>query len=242
MASSKSSKTEKKTKKVGESTETANKPSKSRKDEDLGKQNKKKQNPKEKQKEKDPKKANKKDKDKEKEQKNKKNKLSNGHVKENKMLIVPSSSAEEEGESTYEEDNTEITNGRTTETKPNKGKRKKGDDDGKVAEDSKTQRFPMHRIKTIIRAEENDSRVSQEAVFVINKATEKFLEQLTQNAYTCCMQDRKKSLSYKHLSSVVNKQRRYDFLSDFVPEKIKAEDALAERNSGGTGELKNCKT
>ncbi|TXG73869.1 hypothetical protein EZV62_002448 [Acer yangbiense] len=64
---------------------------------------------------------------------------------------------------------------------------------------------------------------------------EKFLEQFCEDAHAQCVKDRKKSLSYQHLgnlsfykASVVSKQRRYDFLSDFVPEKIKAEAALAE--------------
>ncbi|KAK2380318.1 nuclear factor Y, subunit C10 [Trifolium repens] len=91
----------------------------------------------------------------------------------------------------------------------------------------------MNRIRTILKGEISDLRVSQEAVLAINKAAEKFLEQLAQEAYVCSVQDRKKFLSYNHLSRVVGKQRRYDFLSDFVPEKVKAEDALRETNLRG---------
>ncbi|XP_047175328.1 chromatin accessibility complex protein 1 isoform X2 [Vigna umbellata] len=100
-------------------------------------------------------------------------------------------------------------------------------------EDGKANVFPMNRIRTMIKGEDPDMRVSQEAVLAINKAV--FLEQFTQDAYACCVQDRKKCLSYKHVANVVSKKRRYDFLSDFVPEKVKAEDALRERDAAGNG-------
>lgn len=113
------------------------------------------------------------------------------------------------------------------------GRRKKHAKDDDEEEDAKTHVFPMNRIRTMLKGEISDLRVSQEAILAINNAAEKFLEQLAEDAYGCCAQDRKKSLSYNHLSRVVSKQRRYDFLSDFVPEKVKAEDALRETNSRG---------
>ncbi|XP_027347601.1 DNA polymerase epsilon subunit C isoform X1 [Abrus precatorius] len=142
------------------------------------------------------------------------------------------------------------------------GKSKRQEEEEQVGgdeEEAKTHVFPMNRIRTMIKGE--DLRASQEALLAINKATvafyslrfqfllpiapfpssfafslqEKFLEQFTQDAYAGSVQDRKKSLNYKHLACVVSKQRRYDFLSDFVPEKVRAEDALRERNSGGNG-------
>ncbi|KAK2433959.1 DNA-directed DNA polymerase [Trifolium repens] len=109
----------------------------------------------------------------------------------------------------------------------------RNNDDEENEEEAKTHVFPMNRIRTILKGEISDMRVSQEAVLAINKAAEKFLEQLAQEAYVCSVQDRKKSLSYNHLSRVVSKQSRYDFLSDFVPEKVKAEDALRETNLRG---------
>ncbi|KAJ4971208.1 hypothetical protein NE237_004307 [Protea cynaroides] len=92
--------------------------------------------------------------------------------------------------------------------------------------------FPTHRIQRMIRSE-GGFRVSVEAIFLINKATEKFLESLTEDAHSSSVQDRKKSMHYKHLASSVSKRKRYDFLSDFVPEKVRAEDALEERRLAG---------
>ncbi|XP_061349022.1 DNA polymerase II subunit B3-1 [Gastrolobium bilobum] len=169
------------------------------------------------------------EKENEKKKKNKKLKLSNGNSKRPEQQEA-------------EEDKTVVSNGRTSGTKPKKSKGKQREHEeeevGEVEggeEDAKTNVFPMNRIRTMIKGEDPDLRVSQEAILAINKAAEKFLEQFTQDAYACSVQDRKKSLNYKHLSYVVSKQRRYDFLSDFVPEKMKAEDALRERNSGGNG-------
>ncbi|CAK8576113.1 unnamed protein product [Lathyrus sativus] len=125
-------------------------------------------------------------------------------------------------------------NGNSKEKEDNGMKQENGaEEEGVGEEEAKTTVFPMSRIKTIIKAEISDLRVSQEAILAINKAAEKFLEQLAQEAYACCAQDRKKYLSYNHLSNVVSKQGRFDFLSDFVPEKVKAEEALRETISRG---------
>ncbi|XP_058729823.1 DNA polymerase II subunit B3-1-like [Vicia villosa] len=127
-----------------------------------------------------------------------------------------------------------FTNGNSKEKEENGVKHENNDEEeGGGDEEAKTNVFPMSRIRTIIKAEISDLRVTQEAILAINKATEKFLEQLALEAYACCAQDRKKYLSYNHLSNVVSKQKRFDFLSDFVPEKVKAEDALRETISRG---------
>ncbi|KAE9620550.1 hypothetical protein Lal_00019604 [Lupinus albus] len=166
-----------------------------------------------------------------KEVKNKEEKLnlSNGNSKQHKdksLNTLCSSDLEKQ------DNNTTVINGPTSGTKP---KRKREEHEHDEEDVSKTHAFPINRIRTVIKGEDPNSRVSHEAIIAINKATEKFLEQLTLDAYTRCVQERKKSLSYMHLAHVVSKERRYDFLSDFVPGKVKAEDALKERYSGGSG-------
>ncbi|CAJ2654395.1 unnamed protein product [Trifolium pratense] len=135
-----------------------------------------------------------------------------------------------------------FTNGNSKEKQVNGKKHHKNNNDDDEKEENeeaaKTNVFPMSRIRTILKGEITDLRVSQEAVLAINNAAclclqEKFLEQLAEEAYVYSVQDRKKYLSYNHLSRVVSKQSRYDFLSDFVPEKVKAEDALRETNLRG---------
>ncbi|PSR95180.1 Transcription factor C16C4.22 like [Actinidia chinensis var. chinensis] len=105
---------------------------------------------------------------------------------------------------------------------------KKKNEKSKKNESDDSHCFPTHRISRIIKSEDSDIRITQEAVFLVNKATEKFLELLCKEAYAGAFLDRKNQVWYEHLSSVVSKRKRFDFLSDFVPEKVKAEDALAE--------------
>ncbi|GJR29436.1 DNA polymerase epsilon subunit C [Tanacetum coccineum] len=71
-------------------------------------------------------------------------------------------------------------------------------------------------------------RVIQLATFANTAELEKFLQLFTTEAYASAFLDRKKQIDYKHLSSVVGKRKRFDFLADFVPEKVKPEDALKE--------------
>uniref|UniRef100_A0A803M7W9 Uncharacterized protein n=1 Tax=Chenopodium quinoa TaxID=63459 RepID=A0A803M7W9_CHEQI len=63
---------------------------------------------------------------------------------------------------------------------------------------------------------------------------EKLIELFSKDAYDFAVEDRKSFVGYKHLASVVCKEKRLDFLSDFVPEKITAEKALAERKPAET--------
>lgn len=91
--------------------------------------------------------------------------------------------------------------------------------------------FPMKRAWRLVRGEAGnaDIRTTNEAVFLINKASEMFLQRFAQEAYSNAPRDRKRSITYHHLSSTVCNGKRYEFLSDFVPEKVKAEDALKAR-------------
>ncbi|XP_023733230.1 DNA polymerase II subunit B3-1 [Lactuca sativa] len=107
-------------------------------------------------------------------------------------------------------------------------KKKKVKEEIDEKDSSSLYQIPMNRVSRIIKVEDPNVRITQEAVFIINKASEKFLQLFTTEAYASAFLDRKKHIGYKHLSSVVGKRRRFDFLSDFVPEKVKAEDALKE--------------
>ncbi|KAK8655061.1 hypothetical protein V6N13_107653 [Hibiscus sabdariffa] len=118
----------------------------------------------------------------------------------------------------------------------NKRKRKEKVEENGGGGEATVCRFPMNRIKRIIKSEDSSTAISQDVVFLVNKATEMFLEKFSEDGYKCSVKDRKKSLSYKHLATVVHERKRYDFLSDYVPQKIKAEDALKEMNSTETGE------
>ncbi|XP_020096019.1 uncharacterized protein LOC109715440 [Ananas comosus] len=113
-----------------------------------------------------------------------------------------------------------------------------GDDDGDgssaawspLSPPSADCKFPMSRLWRLIRSEgASGARTTPDAVFLINKASEMFLERFVEGVYQSAVKDRKKSISYRHLSSTVSSRTRYEFLSDFVPEKVKAEAALKTR-------------
>lgn len=90
--------------------------------------------------------------------KNDKNKITNGTVNDNdEVPATPSSSSDSQPE-------VEI----TQKTKSNNKKRKQESED---KEYSKMNKFPMERIRRIIRSEDSDMRISNEAVFLVNKAT-----------------------------------------------------------------------
>ncbi|KAJ8512186.1 hypothetical protein OPV22_002620 [Ensete ventricosum] len=91
--------------------------------------------------------------------------------------------------------------------------------------------FPMSRVRRLMRLEGGNTNVtisgiSSDAVFLVNKASEMFLEKFVKDSFARGMRRQKKSVTYKDLSSTVHSKKRYEFLSDFVPEKVKAEDAL----------------
>lgn len=114
------------------------------------------------------------------------------------------------------------------EPKKEDKKVKKKQKKNKEEESNVLYQFPMAQVSRIIKSEDFNSKIAHEAVFVINKAAEKFLELFCREAYSCAFLDHRNQVSYNHLASVVSKRRRFDFLSDFVPEKVKAEYALAE--------------
>ncbi|XP_047971673.1 cilia- and flagella-associated protein 251-like [Salvia hispanica] len=151
---------------------------------------------------------------------------------------------EGEGEEEEEEEQEQEQEDEDEETKPNsvnrKGKRdnakskgkkrsRKEEDESEAEEKGENAQyvFPMKRINRIAKVENPDRKFFQEAVFVINKASEKFLQVFCKEAYACAFLEKKKQIAYNHLSSVVSKRKRFQFISDFVPEKTKAKDALA---------------
>ncbi|CAN1249620.1 DNA polymerase II subunit B3-1 [Linum perenne] len=158
-------------------------------------------------------------------------------------LVVPSSSCESEregGEHGYE-GKTPSKNSKSYKTEVDKKKKMKvkdeteADEDGGEGDDGTMCRFPMARIRRIMTSEApnlHPGLEGQDVVFLVNRATEMFLEKFSEEGHRSAIDDRKKSLDYKHLATVVSQSKRFDFLSDFVPLKVKAVDALEARKSG----------
>ncbi|KAK4762457.1 hypothetical protein SAY86_008225 [Trapa natans] len=164
-------------------------------------------------------------------------KINGDSVKRGRLIGPSPSSRHRGGEEKLKKNGSskliDVGNGDHSSCRKKQKREKEEEDDGEEA--SKLNVIPMSRVQRIVKSEGPDLRINQEAYFLINKATEKFIEQFCEDAFTsAAVHDPKRLLKYSHLSSVVNKERRYDFLSDFVPEKIKAEDALKEIKSEET--------
>lgn len=78
--------------------------------------------------------------------------------------------------------------------------------------------LPVGRVNTIMKSSSDVETVSKESSVIMSKATELFIRSLTQEGYNETNRGRK--LDYKHLSSVVHSNERYNFLRDILPKKI----------------------
>ncbi|GAB2242772.1 hypothetical protein Droror1_Dr00019547 [Drosera rotundifolia] len=157
------------------------------------------------------------------------------------VLVMPSQSPLKKKKKTEKEKKSE--DEVTKKKKRKKESEVKEENDGETVKRGKAEEgegaaasgFPVSRVDRIVRSEgSSEYRITSEAVFLIKNATEKFLEAFSADSYASAIRDRKKSLGYKHLTTVVSKEKRFDFLSDFVPEKVKAEKALSEMKLSGT--------
>ncbi|WOL09602.1 hypothetical protein Cni_G18355 [Canna indica] len=156
--------------------------------------------------------------------------------REKKKTKMKAGATEKEGE----KKRTKTTGGSTKKEEKKKRKRKTVENDSSAAGydeegDSASCSFPMSRVRRLMRLEGGNTNVtngiSSDAVFLVNKASEMFLEKFVEDSYCRGIKRQKKFLSYKDLASNVHSRKRYEFLSDFVPEMLRAEDALKARTS-----------
>ncbi|KAF9596917.1 hypothetical protein IFM89_014481 [Coptis chinensis] len=186
----------------------------------------------------------------------KQNNNNNNNNKKKKKNEVPSkisssSGSEEEEEEEVKSSNNSNQNVNEDEKKKEKSKNSRKNKEVVSSSDTGVGSccFPANRINRIIRSEGADFRITQESIFLINKATydhanafsNKFINKiLVVNIHSANLKARFKAhtmlealhfnlLGMEALPFAVSKGKKYDFLSDFVPDKIRAEDALLER-------------
>jgi len=61
--------------------------------------------------------------------------------------------------------------------------------------------------------------ISNEASILVSKATELFLEYITEEAYKRTKADKRKLIQYKDITTVINDVDILDFLTDVIPDK-----------------------
>jgi len=69
-------------------------------------------------------------------------------------------------------------------------------------------------------------QVGQDVLFAVSKATEMFIDHLTN--LTHGQAGKSRAVEYSHLSDMIRKQTNMEFLRDIIPTKMLARDALKE--------------
>ncbi|KAM9986067.1 hypothetical protein ACTFIZ_004320 [Dictyostelium cf. discoideum] len=134
---------------------------------------------------------------------------------------------EHEEEDEHEDDHEEEEEEHEEEDGGEKTKTKNKDKDNTNDEKKKSKRrirvegdiqLPVARIKRIMRCDKDVKIISSDAVMLVAKSTEMFLDYLVKEAYKAS--GKKKTLQYKDLASTIKGVDNLDFLSEIIPEKV----------------------
>ncbi|WVF67292.1 hypothetical protein IAT40_002043 [Kwoniella sp. CBS 6097] len=96
--------------------------------------------------------------------------------------------------------------------------------------------FPISRIKRIVKADKDLENMSSEAVFMVAVATEYFVKHFMEEGYTKARLEKRKTVNYKDLASVVARSEEFDFLKDVIPTPMSMSEALERRKQKLSGE------
>ncbi|KAK7311990.1 hypothetical protein RJT34_10508 [Clitoria ternatea] len=78
--------------------------------------------------------------------------------------------------------------------------------------------FPKGRVKKIMRLDEDVKRVSSEALLLVSRSTELFLQFLAEKSAQVAMEKKRKTVNLEHLRTAVKRhQPTRDFLLDSLP-------------------------
>ncbi|XP_068775616.1 DNA polymerase epsilon subunit 4 [Struthio camelus] len=73
-------------------------------------------------------------------------------------------------------------------------------------------RLPLARVKALVKADPDVSLASQEAVFILARATELFVETIAKDAYVYAQQGKRKTLQRKDLDNAIEAIDEFAFL------------------------------
>jgi len=99
-----------------------------------------------------------------------------------------------------------------------------GKSDSKDPFELGTTLLPVSRVKTIMKSSPDVSTISNESLFLIVKATELFVEELSRK--TLQQSGNKNCVDYNFLAEIIDRQETLQFLQDIIPTKIKYKDYL----------------
>ncbi|XP_030852301.1 DNA polymerase epsilon subunit 4 [Strongylocentrotus purpuratus] len=85
-------------------------------------------------------------------------------------------------------------------------------EDDKSQAVARNNKFPLTRIKNIMKTDPDVTLASQESVFLLAKATEYFLESFTKSAYTFTERGKKKTIRKQDIDLSIDTNDAYAFL------------------------------
>uniref|UniRef100_A0A1I7XTC1 CBFD_NFYB_HMF domain-containing protein n=1 Tax=Heterorhabditis bacteriophora TaxID=37862 RepID=A0A1I7XTC1_HETBA len=96
--------------------------------------------------------------------------------------------------------------------------------------------LPLSRVKKICRLDPELSAINYDAVLLVTKATELFVEELAKTAYTQAVLDKRKTIQLKDIDRAIGSKWMFRFLEDALndwPEptlKTKKPDTIVEED------------
>ncbi|KAJ7043869.1 histone-fold-containing protein [Mycena alexandri] len=77
--------------------------------------------------------------------------------------------------------------------------------------------LPISKVQHIIKADKDIAIVAKEATFLISCATEEFIKRLGEAAMALAERDKRTTLQYKDMATVVRKADEFLFLEEIIP-------------------------
>uniref|UniRef100_A0A182QFH2 Nuclear transcription factor Y subunit gamma n=1 Tax=Anopheles farauti TaxID=69004 RepID=A0A182QFH2_9DIPT len=78
------------------------------------------------------------------------------------------------------------------------------------------QNMPLSRIKRIMKLDENVSKISDDAVIVLEKATDFFIQELTHQGWIHTKQMKRRTLKRSDVTMAASPNEQFDFLIDII--------------------------
>ncbi|XP_063472669.1 DNA polymerase epsilon subunit 4 isoform X3 [Symphalangus syndactylus] len=114
-------------------------------------------------------------------------------------------------------------------------------------------RLPLARVKALVKADPDVTLAGQEAIFILARAAELFVETIAKDAYCCAQQGKRKTLQRRDLDNAIEAVDEFAFLEEERPYKdkerrrpaISQEESLHQKpnwfaSSSWTSSLQSC--
>ncbi|XP_058284669.1 DNA polymerase epsilon subunit 4 isoform X1 [Hylobates moloch] len=82
-------------------------------------------------------------------------------------------------------------------------------------------RLPLARVKALVKADPDVTLAGQEAIFILARAAELFVETIAKDAYCCAQQGKRKTLQRRDLDNAIEAVDEFAFLEEERPYKDK---------------------